>query len=204
MRAMTAAQGRLAETLDTFYGAADKNSEGAMAGHAYKRAVDDLDAGIGRELDAPYRTTVLEPVGKMCSYFPTINEAISKREKKLLDYDAARSRMRKLIDKPSEDPTKLPKAQQENDEAKEVFEALNEQLISELPELLALRIPYFDPSFEAMIRMQVKFAEEGYQKLGAVQRYFADNVRDDYAAGQLDAQVEGVLQEMKELSICGA
>ena len=34
-------------------------------------------------------------------------------------------------------------------------------------------------------------------------RYFADNVRDDYAAGQLDAQVEGVLQEMRELSICG-
>ena len=35
-------------------------------------------------------------------------------------------------------------------------------------------------------------------------RYFADNVRDDYAAGQLDAQVEGVFQEMSELSICGA
>lgn len=53
-------------------------------------------------------------------------------------------------------------------------------------------------------------------------RYFDDNVRDDYAAGQLDAQVcmswiagihqpwliinqvEGVLQEMRELTICGA
>ena len=47
---------------------------------------------------------------------------------------------------------------------------LNEQLISELPQLLDLRIPYFDPSFEAMIRMQCKFAEEGYEKLGGVQR----------------------------------
>ncbi|KAG8989082.1 BAR adaptor protein Hob3 [Tulasnella sp. 427] len=81
---------------------------------------------------------------------------------------------------------------------------LNDQLIAELPQLLDLRIPYFDPSFEAMIRMQVKFAEEGYEKLGGVQRYFSESVRDDYAAGQLDAQVEGVLQEMKELSICGA
>lgn len=53
-------------------------------------------------------------------------------------------------------------------------------------------------------------------------RFFGENVRDDYAAGQLDAQVcmswvvslhpskvsehhqvEGVLQEMRELSICG-
>ena len=63
-----------------------------------------------------------------------------------------------------------PQAQQEHDEAKEVFDMLNEQLIAELPQLLDLRIPYFDPSFEAMIRMQCKFAEEGYEKLGGVQR----------------------------------
>jgi len=153
--------------------------------------------------DAPYRTTVLDPAIKMCAYFPIINETISKRNKKLLDYDSARSKLKKVVDKPSEDATKLPKAQQEHDDAKEVFEVMNEQLVQELPQLMDLRIPYFDPSFEAMIRMQCKFAEEGYEKLGGVQRYFADNVRDDYAAGQLDAQVEGVLQEMRELSICG-
>ena len=48
---------------------------------------------------------------------------------------------------------------------------LNEQLIAELPQLLDLRVPFFDPSFEAMIRMQCKFAEEGYEKLSGVQRY---------------------------------
>ncbi|EMD37392.1 hypothetical protein CERSUDRAFT_114064 [Gelatoporia subvermispora B] len=204
MRAMTATQGRLADTIDVFYSAADKTSDSAMAAHAYKRSIDDLDTGIGRELDAPYRTTVMEPLGKMNAYFPIVNEHITKRNKKLLDYDSARSRMNKLIQKPSEDPTKLPKAQQEHDDAKEVFDMLNAQLINELPQLLSLRVPYFDPSFEAMIRMQCKFAEEGYEKLSGVQRYFADNVRDDYAAGQLDAQVEGVLQEMRELTICGA
>jgi len=99
--------------------------------------------------------------------------------------------VRKLIDKPSEDPTKLPKvkthynstvaiftdkywlsvqAQQEHDDAKEVFDILNDQLIAELPQFLELRVPYFDPSFEAMIRMQSKFAEEGYEKLSGVQR----------------------------------
>jgi amphiphysin len=100
-------------------------------------------------------------------------------------------------------------AQQEHDEAKEVFDMLNDQLVTELPQLLDLRVPYFDPSFEAMIRMQSKFAEEGYEKLSGVQRYnssfpihfhifnslssyFADSIRDDYAAGQLDAQV-GIL-----------
>ena len=62
-------------------------------------------------------------------------------------------------------------AQQEHDDAKEVFDMLNEQLISELPQLLDLRVPYFDPSFEAMIRMQCKFAEEGYEKMSGVQRF---------------------------------
>lgn len=61
-------------------------------------------------------------------------------------------------------------AQQEHDEAKQIFDVLNDQLVRELPELLDLRVPYFDPSFEAMIRMQCKFAEEGYEKLGGVQR----------------------------------
>ena len=54
-----------------------------MAGHAYKSAVDELDNGVGRDLDAPFRATVLEPVGKLCSYYPTINEAIAKRNKKV-------------------------------------------------------------------------------------------------------------------------
>ena len=61
-------------------------------------------------------------------------------------------------------------AQQEHDESKEMFDMLNDQLIAELPQLLNLRVPYFDPSFEAIIRMQAKFAEEGYEKLSGVQR----------------------------------
>lgn len=73
--------------------------------------------------------------------------------------------------------TRDAQAQQEHDEAKEVFDVLNEQLIFELPQLLDLRIPYFDPSFEAMIRMQCKFAEEGYEKLGGVQRCDTMSVR---------------------------
>jgi hypothetical protein len=48
--AMTAAQARIADTMDIFYGAADRNSEGAMAGHAYKRSVDDLDSSFTREM----------------------------------------------------------------------------------------------------------------------------------------------------------
>jgi hypothetical protein len=47
---MSSAQLRLAETIDTFYGASDRTSESAMAAHAYRRSVEDLDASVGREL----------------------------------------------------------------------------------------------------------------------------------------------------------
>jgi hypothetical protein len=38
---------------------------------------------------------------------------------------------------------------------------------------------------------------------GIVCRYFADSVREDYANGMLDSQVEAVLAEMHDLSITG-
>jgi hypothetical protein len=47
---MTTAQSRLAENLSSFYDAADRTSEGAMAAHAYKQSVNELEQGIGREL----------------------------------------------------------------------------------------------------------------------------------------------------------
>lgn len=64
---MASAQARIAETISLFY-SADRSSDvsdlclvnspwlmfqGAMAGHAYKAAVDELDAGVGRELVSP-------------------------------------------------------------------------------------------------------------------------------------------------------
>ena len=112
----------------------------------------------------------------------------------MIDYDASRAKVKKLVEKPADDMSKLPRAQTEHDEAKEIFSILNDQLIAELPLLVDLRIrkplfrspmigvdvlnckvnclytAYLDPSFEAMIRCQLKFAEEGYEKLSGVQR----------------------------------
>lgn len=70
----------------------------------------------------------------------------------LLDYDAARSKARKLSEKPSSDATKLPLAEQEADNAEEIYKIIDEQLRNDLPQILDLRVPYLDPSFECMVR----------------------------------------------------
>ncbi|ORY86874.1 hypothetical protein BCR37DRAFT_376156 [Protomyces lactucae-debilis] len=198
LRAMTASQTRIAETIDAFYGeSGNKDNVSAY----YKQAVQDLDAETVKELDGPYRETVLEPISRFCAYFPEINEAIKKRNHKLIDYDAMRAKARKLTDKPSDDPTKLPRAEKEASMAQDVYERINTQLVDELPQLLDLRVPYLDPSFEALVKIQLRFCREAYERIAQVQQYFDASVRDDYAQGTLDQKVEEVLQQMRELDI---
>ena len=68
-----------------------------------------LDSQSRVEYDETFRATVLEPLTHYAVLFPDINDVVKKRNNKLLDYDAARSRTKKLVDKPSSDATKLPK-----------------------------------------------------------------------------------------------
>ena len=150
-----------------------------------------------------YRTTVLEPISRFCAYFPDINECIKKRNNKLLDYDAMRSKVKKLVEKPDKDVTKLPRAEREAEVAKSAYEQLNEQLFNELPQLIDLRVPYLDPSFEALVKIQLRFCAEAYSRMAQVQQYLDADTRDQYARGDLDNRVEQVLSEIRDLTIAG-
>lgn len=125
-----------------------------------------------------------------------MNEAVKRRNKKLLDYDSQRSKVRKLIDKPVEDPQRLPRAEQEANMARELYENLNSILINELPKVIELRVPYLDPVFEAMVKSQLRFSQLGYEKLEGMRNYIPNEVEGD-------RRVDDVLQQMRELSICG-
>jgi len=150
-----------------------------------------------------YRTTVLEPISRFCAYFPDINECIKKRNHKLLDYDSMRSKVKRLVEKPDKDVTKLPRAEKEAEMAKQAYEQLNEQLFTELPQLIDLRVPYLDPSFEALVKIQLRFCAEAYSRMAQVQQYLDADARDQYARGDLDNKVEQVLAEIRDLTIAG-
>ncbi|CAM1502683.1 Fc.00g074590.m01.CDS01 [Cosmosporella sp. VM-42] len=200
LRAMTASQMRIAETIDAFYG--DAGAKDGVS-RSYKQAVEDLDAETIKALDGPYRQTVLDPISRFCAYFPDVNECIKKRSHKLLDYDALRAKVKRLVEKPDKDATKLPRTEKEMEMAKAAYEQLNEQLSTELPQLIDLRVPYLDPTFEALVKIQLRFCAEAYSRMAQVQQYLDADTRDQYAEGHLDARVEQVLQEIRELSISG-
>lgn len=56
-------------------------------------------------------------------------------------------------------------------QAKAAYEQLNEQLSTELPQLIDLRVPYLDPSFEALVKIQLRFCAEAYSRMAQVQQY---------------------------------
>ena len=87
--------------------------------------------------------------------------------------------------------------------AKAAYEQLNEQLFAEIPQLIELRVPYLDPSFEALVKIQLRFCAEAYSRMAQVQQYLEASTRDDYAQGVLDARVEEVLGQIRDLSIAG-
>lgn len=45
----------------------------------------------------------------------------------------------------------MPRAEKEEEDAREIFELLDSQLRHDLPLILELRVPYLDPSFETMV-----------------------------------------------------
>ena len=150
-----------------------------------------------------YSTAVLEPISRFCAYFPDINECIKKREHKATDYDRMRARVKKLVEKPDKDVSKLPAAERELELARTAYEALNNQLTDEIPQLIDLRVPYLDPSFEALVKIQLRFCAEAYSRMSQVQQYLDKGTREEYAEGRLDSRVEQVLQEIRDLSIAG-
>ncbi|CDS11645.1 hypothetical protein LRAMOSA03908 [Lichtheimia ramosa] len=194
MRAMTGTQLRISQTIGHFY---DDTVIMGPGGQEYKKVIEKMDEETKTEMDQAFRATVLEPLSRFCSYFPEVNEAVKRRQKKLLDYDAHRSKVRKLIDKPSEDPQRLPRAEQEANMAREMYEGLNSILIADLPKVVELRVPYLDPTFEALVKAQLQFCQSSYEQLEGLRHHFPPETDAS------DRRVDDVLQQMRELSICG-
>lgn len=202
MRAVTASQVNIAGIVSNLYEADPKDgSVYSSLGHYYLQCVRELDEETVKDIDEPFRETILDPVTKFVNYFKEIDEAIKKRAHKKTDYDQCKAKVRRLVDKPAKDAAKLPRAEKELAMAKEVFEGLNEQLKAELPQLISLRVPYFDPSFESLVKIQLKFCTEGYSRMAQVQQHMDQTSRTEYAEGILDGRIDDLLMQMNNLSI---
>ncbi|EAZ63153.2 predicted protein [Scheffersomyces stipitis CBS 6054] len=215
LRLLSNAQINVGESLSSFYGASPSSELGAdkstvkhsELSQLYYDVVKDLSEKCFTDVETPYNQTVLNPVSRFNSYYVEVNEAIKKRARKQIDYDALKSKVKKLIEKPNssdaEYETKLASAQSDLQESEKTYLALNDQLKDELPKLVNLRIPFLDPSFEAFVKIQLRFFTESYEELNNLQMKLDAKTREDYINGKLDKKVDDVLVKMKELNITG-
>ena len=135
---------------------------------------------------------------------PRRKRSHQKAPNKLTDYDGLRAKVKRLTEKPDKDASKLPTAEKEAAVGKTQYEQINNTLLEELPQLVDFRVPYLDPSFDAVVKLQMRLASEGYSHMAAVQEYLPKSTRDEYSEGKMDERVEEVLQEVRNLSICGS
>ncbi|XP_062307993.1 bridging integrator 3 [Osmerus eperlanus] len=144
--------------------------------------------------------TVIDPLKKYSSVFPSLNMAVKRREQALQDYKRLQSKVEKYEEKEKTGPNmvKLHQAKDELRPVRDDFEAKNKQLLDEMPKFYDSRIDYFQPSFEALIRAQVVYFTE-------MHKIFSDLTEQIDQAGLTDEQREreneARLGELRALSI---
>eukprot|EP00835_Amoeboradix_gromovi_P006461 NODE_764_length_4412_cov_0.313935.p3 type:complete len:182 gc:universal NODE_764_length_4412_cov_0.313935:3360-3905(+) len=104
-RAVGIAQSDMSEMLYNLFDETDLKKPVAAR---YKLMIQQLDNEVRQTMDEPFRKNILDPVNKYAASFQFFDELIKKRSRKLIDYDAARTKVRKLTDAPSTDTTKMP------------------------------------------------------------------------------------------------
>lgn len=197
LRRLESAQLSVAKALSSYYGQQQGEKPKSLA-QEYFAALEKTHDEVAKALEMPYHQTVLNPVARFNLYYIEIDEAIKKREHKRLDYDALRSKVQKLIDRPDEEE-KLKDTEQQLGGARELYEKLNGELKHELPRFTNLRIPFFDPSFEAFARLQMRYFRENYESLAQLETKLDAQTRQDYMDGTLDLWLDLCLAKMREL-----
>ncbi|KAM4706348.1 amphiphysin isoform 4-T4 [Rhinophrynus dorsalis] len=92
--------------------------------------------------------------------FPDIKNRISKRSRKLVDYDSARHHLEALQNAKRRDEGRITKAEEEFQKAQKVFEDFNTDLQEELPSLWSRRIGFYVNTFQNISGLEAKFHKE--------------------------------------------
>ncbi|XP_036169501.1 bridging integrator 3 isoform X7 [Myotis myotis] len=144
--------------------------------------------------------TVVEPLKKFGSVFPSLNMAVKRREQALQDYRRLQAKVEKYEEKEKTGPVlaKLHQAREELRPVRDDFEAKNKQLLDEMPRFYNSRLDYFQPSFESLIRAQVVYYSEMHKIFGDLTQQLDQPGHPDE---QRERENEAKLSELRALSI---
>ncbi|XP_007529178.2 bridging integrator 3 isoform X1 [Erinaceus europaeus] len=166
---------------------------------ALDTAMKRMDA-FNQEKVNQIQKTVIEPLKKFGSVFPSLNMAVKRREQALQDYRRLQAKVEKYEEKEKTGPVlaKLHQAREELRPVRDDFEAKNKQLLDEMPRFYSSRLDYFQPSFESLIRAQVVYYSEMHKIFGDLTQQLDQPGHSDE---QRERENEAKLSELRALSI---
>ncbi|XP_053319056.1 bridging integrator 3 [Spea bombifrons] len=125
---------------------------------ALDTAMKRMDA-FNQEKVNQIQKTVMDPLKRFSSVFPSLNMAVKRREQALQEYKRLQLKVEKYEEKERTGAAiaKLHQAQEELQPVREDFTAKNSQLLDEMPKFYNSRVDYFKPSFQSLIRAQVDY-----------------------------------------------
>ncbi|XP_042897097.1 amphiphysin isoform X7 [Parasteatoda tepidariorum] len=100
---------------------------------------------------------LLSPVATHVSQFPDCTNKISKRNRKLLDYDNCRHNLQNLETMKRREESKISKAKEQLEDARNLFEVINTELHSELPAIYDSRVSFFVSHLRCLFITEAQF-----------------------------------------------
>lgn len=115
---------------------------------------------VNEDFEEKLKETVLVPLEQYLGQFAEIREKIAKRGRKLVDYDSQRHTFEALQHNQAgkqHDDSKLHKHQTQLEEARRVYESLNNELHDELPALYDNRLPFIITVFQRLFSSKISY-----------------------------------------------
>ncbi|XP_053573950.1 bridging integrator 3 [Bombina bombina] len=166
---------------------------------ALDTAMKRMDA-FNQEKVNQIQKTVMDPLKRFGSVFPSLNMAVKRREQALQEYKRLQTKVEKYEEKERTGAViaKLHQAREELRPVREDFEAKNQQLLDEMPKFYNSRIDFFKPSFHSLIQAQVTY----YTEMSRVFGDLAQQVdKDQLTDSEKERENEAKLAELRALSI---
>lgn len=105
-----------------------------------------------QQFDHEVEERVLVPARAVASLCEAPDRLLAKTQDKLLDFDAAQSRLQA-----TKDPAKVPALEEEEAHARETYEALHRQLLAELPELNDRAVVVLETATTSLVAARLYF-----------------------------------------------
>ncbi|KAK2159196.1 hypothetical protein LSH36_156g01024 [Paralvinella palmiformis] len=128
------------------------------------QCVQQLDT-MSQEMNASSTKTVVEPMKLFSTIFPSLQQQVKKREQLLQELNKCQAKVDKYMEREQtgQNKVKLAMSKKALESAKTEFDAQNKTLMTDVPKLYLGRINYFEPSFQALIKSQLKYYTDAHK-----------------------------------------